>query len=214
MSNKPNLVVMAGPNGAGKTTITKKLLSHPWLDNTTYINPDEIANEKFGGWNNKESFIEAANLAEQMRENCLENKKNLAFKTVFSTDGKIEFIQKAIKNNFFVRFFFIATDDAEINIGRISSRLLQYGHDVPPDKVKSRHYKSIANCVKVINLVNRAYIYDNSIDGKDHKLIFRVVNDENIQTLKQYVELHDWTKNIYKQCYIKKLKNNAKTNNY
>jgi len=50
---KPNLIVVAGPNGAGKTTITEKLLRHKlrhkWMEGCVYINPDVIAQEKFGG---------------------------------------------------------------------------------------------------------------------------------------------------------------------
>lgn len=32
-----------------------------------YINPDIVAQEKFGGWNNQESFIKVANYA----QNCI-----------------------------------------------------------------------------------------------------------------------------------------------
>ena len=54
---KPNLIVVAGPNGAGKTTITEKLLRHEWMDGCVYINPDVIAQEKFGGWNSQEAIV-------------------------------------------------------------------------------------------------------------------------------------------------------------
>ena len=57
---KPTLIVVAGPNGAGKTTITEKLLRHEWMDGCVYINPDIIAQEKFGGWNNNNAIIKAA----------------------------------------------------------------------------------------------------------------------------------------------------------
>jgi predicted ABC-type ATPase len=45
---KPTLIVVCGPNGSGKTSITKKILKHEWLENCTYINPDEIARDIFG----------------------------------------------------------------------------------------------------------------------------------------------------------------------
>lgn len=69
--DKPILVVIAGPNGSGKTTITEKLLKHSWLKNMVYINPDIIAQEKFGGWNNQESFIKAANYVQDLPQNCI-----------------------------------------------------------------------------------------------------------------------------------------------
>jgi predicted ABC-type ATPase len=58
--NKPVLIVVAGPNGSGKTTITERLLTHSWTDNAACINPDIIAQEQFGGWNNKEAVLKAA----------------------------------------------------------------------------------------------------------------------------------------------------------
>ena len=49
--HKPVLIVIAGPNGSGKTTITTKILHHQWIEDAVYINPDQIAKDKFGDWN-------------------------------------------------------------------------------------------------------------------------------------------------------------------
>jgi len=43
----PNLIDIAGPNGSGKTSITKTILKHEWVNDCVYINPDDIAQEKF-----------------------------------------------------------------------------------------------------------------------------------------------------------------------
>ncbi len=45
MQSKPVLIIISGPNDARKITITEQLLTHLWLDNTTYINSDIIATE-------------------------------------------------------------------------------------------------------------------------------------------------------------------------
>lgn len=50
------------------------------------------------------------------------------------------------------------------------------GHDVPISKIISRYYKSIANCKTVAPIVDRLYVYDNSIDGEDAKLQFLLTN--------------------------------------
>ena len=49
--HRPVLIVIAGPNGSGKTTITSKILKHEWLEGAVYINPDNVAQERFGNWN-------------------------------------------------------------------------------------------------------------------------------------------------------------------
>jgi predicted ABC-type ATPase len=197
MKMKPRLVVIAGPNGAGKTTITEQLLKHTWLEDTVYVNPDIIAQEKFGGWNNKESFIEAANYAQKIREDCLQNRQSLVFETVFSTQEKINFIQRAIRAGFFVRLFFIATENPVINIKRILLRISKGGHQVPTEKIIERHYKSIKNCSLVVNLADRVYVYDNSVEDKKPTLIFRIANKDKKTIKKEYGRHLDWTQVIF-----------------
>ena len=50
-SFKPTLCVVAGPNGSGKKTTTIQLLNDEWAADSVYINPDNIAQEKYGDWN-------------------------------------------------------------------------------------------------------------------------------------------------------------------
>jgi predicted ABC-type ATPase len=45
---KPVLLVIAGPNGAGKTTLTVRLREDRWSEGVEYLNPDEIARDRFG----------------------------------------------------------------------------------------------------------------------------------------------------------------------
>jgi predicted ABC-type ATPase len=63
---------------------------------------------------------------------------------------------------------------------------------VPAEKIKSRYSKSIDNCSKVINLVDRAYIYDNSIDGKDPELLFRAVKNNGKHGMRFYKGHNSW----------------------
>ena len=41
--HRPVLIVIAGPNGSGKTSVTSKILHHEWLEDSEYINPDNVA---------------------------------------------------------------------------------------------------------------------------------------------------------------------------
>ena len=191
---KPKLLIIAGPNGTGKTSLTNKILKHEWVENCDYINPDFIAQEKFGDWNSQEMVIKAAQFAEQWREKCLNDSKSLIFETVLSAPDKIDFIQRAKQQNFFIRLFFIGTDNPQINASRVAQRVMQGGHDVPIQKIISRYYKSIANCSLISKTVDRLYVYDNSIEYELPELLFRANEG---QFVKQYAQMHEWAKLIY-----------------
>ncbi len=55
----PVLLVIAGPNGAGKTTVTTRLRSERWSDGVEYLNPDDVARDRFGDWKNSVDDREA-----------------------------------------------------------------------------------------------------------------------------------------------------------
>lgn len=172
--HKPILIVIAGPNGSGKTTITSRLLKSEWLEDAVYINPDNVAQEKFGDWNSPEAVINAAKYCEEWRERCLSEKRSLIFETVFSSAGKVEFVRRAIESGYFVRIFFISTESPTINASRIAQRVIKGGHDVPITKIISRYVKSIANCAEIADEVDRLYVYDNSVDGEEACPLFRL----------------------------------------
>lgn len=191
---KPLLIVIAGPNGSGKTSITKKILQHDWIEACEYINPDDIANDVFGDWNNKEAVIKAAVLSTKMREDFINAGKSLIFETVLSADDKVEFIKKAKARGYFIRLFFVATESPTINAGRITKRVMEGGHDVPISKIISRYSKSIANCCVCSTLADRVYLYDNSIDFHEPTLLFRI-SDGKI--LKQYTQINKWALKVF-----------------
>ena len=184
MDEKPKLLIVAGPNGAGKTSVTGKILKHEWVEGCEYINPDNIAQDIFGDWNSREAVLKAAQYATKRREECLTNRENILFETVLSSPDKLDFIERAKNADYFIRLFFIGTNHPSINASRVAHRVLEGGHDVPISKIISRYYKSIANCIKAVNFVDRLYVYDNSIDNVFPQLLFRATNRqiENIYT--------------------------------
>jgi predicted ABC-type ATPase len=187
---KPELIIIAGTNGAGKTFITQKFLHNESNKTTAYININEVAYEMFGDWNSIDSIIKAANYCAEWRERCIEEKQSFVFETVMSSEDKIKFITKAKEEGFFVRLFFISTSNPAINASRIAGRVMKGGHDVPITKIISRYFKSIRNCKNLSKIVDRLYIYDNSIDGEDAKIQFRLSNG-NLE--KVYVEnIPEW----------------------
>jgi len=173
---RPRLLIVAGPNGAGKTTVTERGLAHEWFGGCEYINPDTIARDEFGDWNSESAVRQAANVAQERRERAVREHRSLAFETVFSGFDKVEFLLAAQHEGFFARLFFVGTEDPTINASRVARRVMQGGHDVPISKIISRYFKSIANCAAVARDVDRLYLYDNSLDGVEPRLVARASN--------------------------------------
>ena len=194
-NHKPELIIIAGPNGSGTTSITQKFLHHEWADGTIYINPDQIANDMFGNWNDSEAVLKAAKYCAELREKCLTERTSFVFETVFSAQDKIDFVLRAKQAGFFIRIFFISTSDPSINAARIAKRVMKGGHDVPISKIISRYNRSIQNCRIVAPIIDRLYLYDNSIDNIDARPLFRL--SEGV-IAKQYTEeIPQWAQSLY-----------------
>ncbi len=192
--HRPILIVIAGPNGSGKTTITSKILHHEWLEDAEYLNPDLIAQERFGDWNNEEAVLSAARYCETRREECLREHHSLIFETVMSSENKVKFIRRAKDEGYFVRLFFVCTSSPCINAARIAKRVMEGGHGVPIGKIISRYAKSISNCKRVSRIVDRTYIYDNSVENTEAKLLYRMVDG---QLVKKYADdMPEWAQTI------------------
>ena len=173
---KPVLLVVAGPNGAGKTTLTERLRHDRWSEGVEYLNPDEVARDRFGDWNEPQAVLDAA-------------RAGIAFETVMSTDDKVDFLARARNDGYFIRVFYVSTADPRINASRVAGRVMRGGHTVPIEKILSRYERSMANLAAAIALADRVYIYDNSVEETEATLCART---ENGQLRKVYVELPSW----------------------
>ena len=95
---------------------------------------------------------------------------------------------------FFIRFFYVCTADPEINIMRIAHRYMNGGHEVPISKIISRYYKSLELAAQAIAIVDRGYIYDNSVENALPQLLFRTTEGN---VFKQYTpNIPTWAQSL------------------
>ena len=147
----PKIVVFAGPNGSGKTTVTQA-----WEKKGLYINADDI--KAVRGC----SDLEAAQEAERLRELCFSERRSFTFETVLSTERNLDLLSRAKAAGFHIESVFVLTADPELNVFRVKSRELSGGHNVPPDKIRSRYTKSLANISKLFMLSDVFRLVDNT----------------------------------------------------
>jgi len=148
---KPEVVVFAGPNGSGKSTFTELL--KPPID---YINADEIKK------NLKCSDLEAAQLAENQREEHVEQMEEFCFETVLSTERNLNLLKRAKDKGYFIRCYYVLTADPMINVLRVRSRVESGGHDVPEEKIIARYDRALLLVRDLVRICDICHIYDNS----------------------------------------------------
>lgn len=148
---KPEIIVFAGPNGSGKSTVTKmaKIIE-------PYINADDIKRT------NHCSDLDAAILAEKMRENAIKKRQSFTFETVLSTDRNLKLLQKAKEQGYFIRCIYVLTNNSSINVARVQSRESNGGHGVPEDKIRSRYIKALNLIPQLVEICDIMHMYDNT----------------------------------------------------
>jgi len=151
LNEAPEILVFAGPNGSGKSTITQA-----WEKIGLYINADEIKAARDC------SDLEAAKEAERLRESCLSKRSSFTFETVLSTERNLDLLYRAKSAGFHIESVFVLTANPELNVFRVKSRELSGGHGVPPDKIRSRYLKSLANIPKLLALSDVFRLVDNT----------------------------------------------------
>lgn len=151
MQKKPEIIVFAGPNGSGKTTITRMAnIVEP------YVNADDIKKA------NNCSDLEAAVMADEIRNRLIDEGKTFTFETVLSTDRNLKLLQKAKEKGYFIRCIYVLTANPQINVSRVFVRTQSGGHDVPKEKILNRYYKALKLIPALLEICDVCHIYDNS----------------------------------------------------
>jgi predicted ABC-type ATPase len=115
-----------------------------------------------------------------IRQKLLQKKISFTFETVMSHPGKVELLEQAQRLGYRTYLYYVATNDPEINLGRVRYRVSQGGHDVPEDKIRSRYYRSLDLLVEAIRHTNRAYIWDNSGTGQEKTLLAEITDGRDL----------------------------------
>ena len=106
-------------------------------------------------------------IADFLRKKLLKEGKKFSFETVFSHVSKIQIMQEAVDKGYKVYLYFVSTESPEINKYRVLERTSHGGHNVPPEKIESRYYRSLQLLFDAAQIAYQVFFWDNSVDGKD-----------------------------------------------
>src|SRR5205085_5930185 len=129
----PFCLCVAGPNGSGKTTLAGTLRSRfpplPWID------PDEIEVElrqDQRGMPADQDLLQrlAFRAARNRRVDYAVRMRDFGFETVFSHGSNLAFLRALRAIGYEIHLVFVATDNVELNVRRVETRVHMGGHHV------------------------------------------------------------------------------------
>lgn len=159
MSDAPALLIFAGPNGSGKSTLTDYLIE-AGIDFGEYINPDRIATTL--DLPEPARSKQAQAIADFQRDRCLTHELNFSFETVMSHPSKVDFMIRADDAGYDVTMYFVCTADPAINVSRVENRVRKGGHDVPPERIVARYWRTLELLPHAALVARRTVLFDNS----------------------------------------------------
>lgn len=119
--------------------------------------------------------------ADFIRRKLMDKVTSLTFESVMSHPGKVALLAEAQARGYRTYLYYIATNDPEINLSRVRSRVARGGHSVPPDKIVSRYHRSLDLLVDAIKVTNRAYIFDNSTTDSERTWLAEVTDGRDLE---------------------------------
>lgn len=161
---RPVFWIIAGPNGSGKSTAYAKtdvdgLAADFWI-----VNPDllTLRIQAAEALELPEANVAAVQRLEHWLEATLRVHKSVGVETVLSTSKYRRLVELAKSLGFTFRLFYVMLDTPDRNVLRVRERVLKGGHDVAPEKIVARYWRSLEQLPWFLLQADAAGVYDNS----------------------------------------------------
>ncbi|MCZ2478223.1 zeta toxin [Aquirufa antheringensis] len=184
------MYIIAGCNGAGKTTASFTILPYV-LDCCEFVNADEIAKD-LSPFHPESVAIEAGRIMLNRIDVLMEREESFSFETTLAAKSYHLLIKKAKEKGFKVVLLFFWLRSIELAKARVATRVIEGGHNIPPDVIERRYKSGITNLFRLyLPMVDEWFLYDNSnivtelIAEKTREKFVIIYNLEKWQQLNQ-----------------------------
>jgi predicted ABC-type ATPase len=155
---------VAGPNGAGKTTLVEQgiiqaITGHDLVTLNADVRTRELQTAEPPM---PDTNLRAAIEIDGRLAACIEQRVDVLVETVLSSDKYLDDVDRARSLGYQVGMIYIGLATAADSVRRVALRRARGGHDVPPDKVVSQWFRSIAMPGRMKDKLDRLFVFDNT----------------------------------------------------
>ena len=158
----PVFYLLAGPNGAGKSTLYRSAVASGLIPaDIEFVNADLHEAQSLGHIADaRQRSTEARRWADARREQLLRAGQSFVSETVFSHPSKVELLRAAQAAGFQVVLLVVCVDDARQLLTRVTQRVEQGGHTVPPERILARYPRTLEHLATAVPLADLALLFD------------------------------------------------------
>jgi len=162
---KPTLFIIAGPLGAGKTTFYEAYL--------------------------KEAFPSLVPPIRHQQQPFLNERRSFAVEDI-RVDTQL--LDEAKAAGYSTKVFFISTEDAHLNVGRVLVRMSRGGQAAPPSSVIDSYRESTKNLSEVRKHTDDLLVYDNTAHRRGYRVVAHFIGGE---LCKAAQTIPDWAASVF-----------------
>jgi predicted ABC-type ATPase len=166
----PVVVVIGGPNGAGKTTSAQVLIPKG-IGLRQFVNADTIA-AGLSAFDPASVALEAGRIMLKRLDELAAQRASFAFETTLASRTFASFLRRLQADGYLAHVYYLWLPRPELSIHRVTERVRRGGHHVPPDVVRRRYWRGLANFFALYQPLADSWILsDNS--GSEPRVIAR-----------------------------------------
>jgi predicted ABC-type ATPase len=139
----------------------------------------------------KEAFPTVVPPIPHQRDAMLRERRSFAVEDL-SVDT--ELLESARQAGYTTKVLFISTEDPNLNVGRILVRMSRGGQAVPLSTIPESYEEAMKSLPEARRHADDLLVYDNTPNGKGHRLVARFIAGELVKTTHSAPE---WLKDVF-----------------
>ncbi len=163
------LIVYAGPNGSGKSSVREAVDSPVEV----VIDPDRIA-RGINAADPRSVDNEAGRAAVRLFDETIEARRSLSLETMLTGHTALRRMERAKAAGYEVALIYVALNDPQLNVDRVTERARQGGHYIEPETVRRRVGSSLDNLPRALAIADQSVVLDNS--GPAHRRVLELAD--------------------------------------